>query len=105
MKIMSSHQPFRLALLLVWLAPAAWAQIFFIQGDGLANRTFNSDNGPTNSQLTLNFTNAQPGILQNILTWGETSGSTISGIGQSFGCWCCARSTAPTIRWCSRTHM
>ena len=73
-----------LPLLLLSLAPAAWAQNLFIQGNALSNRTFNSDNGPTNSQLTLDFTITQAGVLQNILTWGETSGSSISGIGQSF---------------------
>src|ERR1035438_2032216 len=86
MKPMKPFQSLRLALALMLLlfAPAAWAQNLFIQGNALSNRTYNSDNGPTNSQLTLDFTNAQPGVLQNILTWGETSGSSISGIGQSF---------------------
>jgi hypothetical protein len=80
-------KPFKLlpiALSIALLAQTAWAQNLFVQGNALSNRTFNSDNGPTNSQLTLDFANAQPGILQNILTWGETSGSSLSGIGQIF---------------------
>ena len=80
----TSLQVLFLPLLLLSLAPAAWAQNLFVQGNALSNRNFNSDNGPTNSQLTLDFTNAQPGVLQNILTWGETSGQNFSSVGQSF---------------------
>jgi hypothetical protein len=82
---MKTLQVLFLPLLLLSLAPAAWAQNLFFQGDALSDRTFNSDNGPTNSQLTLDFTNAQPGVLQNILTWGENSGSGgLNGVGESF---------------------
>ncbi len=63
---------------------SARAQNLYIQGDALSDRNYNSDNGPTNSQLTLDFPITQAGILQNILTWGETSGQSISGIGENF---------------------
>ena len=63
----------------------ARAQNLIGEGDALSNRVFNSDNGPTNSQLTLDFPITQAGVLQNILTWGENSGmGGINGVGQSF---------------------
>ena len=70
-------------LTLLGLHPAV-AQTSFTEGNQLSDRTYNSDNGPTNSQLTLDFPIAQAGTLQAILVWGETDGQSMSGIGQSF---------------------
>ena len=84
---MKPSQRLRLApaLALLLLAPAAWAQNLFLEGDALSDRFFNTDVGPTNSQLTLDFTIAKAGILQNILTWGENDGQGgLNGVGQSF---------------------
>ena len=81
-------KPFKflpVAVVIALLAPTAWAQNLFVQGNTLANRFYNSDTGPTNSQLTLDFPVSQAGVLQNILTWGENSGSGgLNGVGQSF---------------------
>ena len=62
----------------------ASAQTLFTEGDPLSDRNFNSDSGPTNSQLTLDFPITQSGTLQAILIWGQTDGQNLSGIGQSF---------------------
>jgi hypothetical protein len=72
-----------LTLALLGLHPA-FAQTLFTEGDQLSDRTYNTDNGPTNSQLTLDFPITQAGTLQDILVWGETDGQNLSGIGQSF---------------------
>src|SRR5581483_1296306 len=59
----------------------------FTEGDALADRTYNTDNGPTNSQLTLDFPITQAGVFENVLTWGEHDNDHLSGldgIGQSF---------------------
>ena len=62
------------ALTLTLLAPMAWAQTVFTQGNVLSNRTYNTDTGPTNSQLNLDFPISQTGVLQSILTWGQNTG-------------------------------
>jgi hypothetical protein len=67
------------------LCPAFGQQLVF-EGEGLTNRFYSSDTGPTNSQLVLDFPITQAGLLEEILTWGQATDAdgTLSGIGQSF---------------------
>ena len=82
--------PVRCALILIVASlnvQPARAQNSFNEGDALSDRTYNTDNGPTNSQLTLDFPVTQAGVLENILTWGEHDNdfmSGLDGVGQSF---------------------
>lgn len=75
----------RIALILMLAllgGPLARAQTVstFTEGDDLSDGLFNSDTGPTNSQLTLDFTITRSGTLQDILVWGQSGAQ----IGQSF---------------------
>jgi fibronectin-binding autotransporter adhesin len=80
----SRHWPLALACLTL-LAPCVRAQNVFNEGDALSERNYNTDTGPTNSQLTLDFPITQAGVLQNILIWGENDGQGgLNGVGQSF---------------------
>jgi hypothetical protein len=63
---------------------SAFAQEFFIEGNSLSDRFFNTDSDPTNAQFVVDFPITQPGTLREILTWGQNSSAGIPGIGESF---------------------